>query len=252
MVTIKMLEENENEIKFTLDKTTPEFANELRRAAMFEVPTLAVDDVYFTKNSSALYDEILAHRLGLVVLKTPDGYNLANDCTCSGKLCAKCSVKMVLKAKGPVIVYAKDMKLKDPEVKVVYPETIIVKLLEGQEIELEAVAILGKGKEHAKWCAGHAYYLGTPEIEATKDADAKAVLEKVPVVEKSGKGLEIKDITKWNEAYGEICQDNGFVVKNSESQFIYTLESWGSKSPQEILVEAADLIRQKAKSAKIK
>ncbi|MBI4095540.1 MAG: DNA-directed RNA polymerase subunit D [DPANN group archaeon] len=251
MVTIKMLEQSENEIKLVLDKTTPEFVNEIRRASMFEVPTLAIDDVYFTQNSSALYDEMLAHRLGLVVLKTPKGYNLPSECTCSGKLCAKCSVKMTLRAKGPVTVYAKDMKIKDPDVKVVHPETVIVKLLENQEVELEAVAILGKGLEHAKWNAGHVYYLGMPEIEATKDADAKTVLENVPIVEKSGKGLEIKNIAKWTEAYGEICQKNGFVVKNSDSQFIFTLESWGSKSPQEIMSEAVEVIEQKAKNAKL-
>ncbi len=251
MVTLKMLEQNENEIKLVMDKATPEFANEIRRAAMFEVPTLAIDDVYFTKNSSALYDEILAHRLGLVVLKTPNGYDLSSECTCKGKLCAKCSVKMTLKAKGPVTVYAKDLKIKDPDVKAAHPETIIVKLLENQEVELEAVAILGKGLEHAKWNAGHAYYLGVPEIEATKDADAKAVIEKVPVVEKSGRGLEIKDMAKWIESYGEICQKNGFVVKNSDSQFIFTLESWGAKSPQEILSEAVEVVRQKAKDAKL-
>ncbi|MBI2041372.1 MAG: DNA-directed RNA polymerase subunit D [DPANN group archaeon] len=251
MVAIKLLEQNESEIKLMLDKTTPEFANEIRRAAMFEVPVLAIDDVYFTKNSSAIYDEILAHRLGLVVLKTPKGYNLTSECTCNGKLCAKCSVKIVLKAKGPVTVYAKDMKIKDPDVKAVHPETVIVKLLENQEIELEAVAILGRGAEHAKWNAGHAYYLGTPEIEATKNADAKAVLERVPIVEKSSKGFEIKDVTQWTEAYGEICQKNGFVVKNSDSQFMFTLESWGSKSPQEIMSEAVEVIEQKAKNAKL-
>ena len=252
MVTVKVLEQNENEIKFVLDKTTPEFANEIRRASMFEVPTLAIEDVNFTKNSSALYDEILAHRLGLVVLKTPKGYNLAGECTCSGKLCAKCSVKMVMRAKGPVTVYAKDIKIKDPDVKVAYPETIIVKLLENQEVELEAVAVLGKGKEHAKWCSGHVYYLGTPEIEATKDANVKEVLEKIPIVEKSGRGLEIKDITKWTEAYEEICQKNGFVVKNSDSQFMFVLESWGSKSPQEILIEAVEVVEGKVKGAKLK
>ena len=63
---IKVLSQAENEVVFVLDKTNPAFVNAIRRAAMFEVPTLAIEDVYIVKNSSALYDEIIAHRMGLI------------------------------------------------------------------------------------------------------------------------------------------------------------------------------------------
>ena len=44
-------------------------ANAIRRSVS-EVPTLAIDEVEIFKNDSALYDEMLALRLGLVPLKT--------------------------------------------------------------------------------------------------------------------------------------------------------------------------------------
>ena len=44
-------------------------ANALRRSVS-EISTLAIDEVEIFKNDSALYDEMLAHRLGLVPLKT--------------------------------------------------------------------------------------------------------------------------------------------------------------------------------------
>ena len=39
-------------------------ANAIRRSVS-EVPTLAIEEVEIFKNDSALYDEMLAHRLGL-------------------------------------------------------------------------------------------------------------------------------------------------------------------------------------------
>ncbi|MEM2874013.1 MAG: DNA-directed RNA polymerase subunit D [Candidatus Nanoarchaeia archaeon] len=140
---ISVLKQTENEITFIIDGVGPAFLNALRRAAAFEVPVLAIEDVYFTQNSSVLYDEIIAHRLGLIPLKTDlKSYNLPEECSCKGKLCAKCSVKGTLKAKGPATVYAEDLKFKDPAVKAVYGKIPIVKLLEGQNIELEFVVCL--------------------------------------------------------------------------------------------------------------
>jgi DNA-directed RNA polymerase alpha subunit len=62
-------------------------ANTIRRS-LAEVPTLAVDEVEIFKNDSALYDEVLAHRIGLIPLKTDclrrrltrsSGHNLPQD-----------------------------------------------------------------------------------------------------------------------------------------------------------------------------
>jgi len=254
MAGFEILNQSENEITIAIDKTTPAFVNAVRRTAVFDVPVLAIEDVYFTKNSSALYDEIIAHRLGLVPLKTdPKSYNLPEDCTCKGKLCAKCSVKIILKAKGPATVYSGDMKFKDPAIKAVHAQIPIVKLLEGQEIELEAIAILGKGKVHAKWSPCHAWHRGGPEFTFTKEADAKAVLDKIPgdVVRKDGRSIEVKDFGKWTDAYEQMLRGAGVEVKNSETRFILYLESWGQLKPAEILTQAVGILQSKVKEAKI-
>ena len=45
------------------------FINAVRRSVT-EIPVLAIDEVEIFKNDSALYDEVLAHRIGLIPLKT--------------------------------------------------------------------------------------------------------------------------------------------------------------------------------------
>ena len=71
----------------------------------------------------------------------------------------------MLKCKGPCTVYSKDLKSQDPKVSVIYPDIPITKLLEGQELELEATATLGKGKSHTKYSPALVYFKSYPNIE---------------------------------------------------------------------------------------
>lgn len=251
---VEIINQKENEIMFTVEGIGPALANAIRRAAMFEVPTLAIEDVYFNKNSSVLYDEIISHRLGLIPLKTDlKSYNLPSECSCKGKLCAKCSVKGTLRAKGPVTVYAEDLKFKDPSVKALHPKIPIVKLLEGQEMELEFAAVLGQGREHTKWSSCHIYYRGWPEFDA-KDADLDKAFASIPenVAKKSGKNIEILDFTQWQPAYEEILEKSGVKITNRDDRFIFTVESWGQLSPKTIMNEALTVLQDKLKTVKLK
>ncbi len=66
---IQILNNKDNKLSFVINDINPALANTLRRLIIIEVPVLAVDEVEFEKNNSGLYDEIIAHRLGLVPLK---------------------------------------------------------------------------------------------------------------------------------------------------------------------------------------
>jgi DNA-directed RNA polymerase subunit D len=241
-----------NELVLELADITFSQANTLRRLMMNEVPVMAIEDVEFKKNSSILYDEMLTLRLGLLPLHTDnESYNLPAECTCKGAGCAKCQVQLTLAAKGPAIVYAKELKSKDPKIKPVYPETPLVKLLEGQEIELVATAQLGLGKEHAKWSPALVYYRQRPSITITKEADAKAV----------GELLKGSDLDALNEKGGKLTIDEkkllladapdayeglgkGVKVEYADDAFIFIIESWGQLSPSEIIEAGLDRMQK--------
>src|SRR3989344_7648064 len=137
-MNIQLLDKQEHSIKFVFKGINSVIANTLRRLIVNEVPTMAIDVVEFNKNNSALYDETIAHRLGLVPLTTDlKSYNLPKGCKCEGKGCESCQLKLVLKAKGPGFVYSSELKSQDPKVKPVFDKIPIVKLLKDQELVIE-------------------------------------------------------------------------------------------------------------------
>jgi len=156
---IKILEKGDSRVRFNISGISIGTANALRRIVISMVPVMAIETVTFYDNNSILVDEVLAHRLGLIPLKTDlKTYNLVSECSCKGRGCAKCTAVLSLDVEGPKTVYTKDMKSNDPNIAPVYGNMPIVKLAAGQKIRLECNAQLGIGKEHMKWQGGLASY----------------------------------------------------------------------------------------------
>lgn len=250
---VRVLENNKEEgkISFILKDADVAFANALRRVIVEEVPTMAIEDVEFRKNSSILYDEIIAHRLGLTPLTTDlKSYNLPEKCKCKGKGCARCQLKMTLKPeKGAGIVYASEIKTKDSAIKPVYGKMPIVKLLKNQELELEATAILGKGKDHSKWIPALVYYKYKPVIEIGNVKNPEAVVEACPlsIFEIKDNKLVINKDKLFSCTLCEACVDIDANIKlnYSDREFIFYMESWGQLSCKEIVNEAIKIFDEK-------
>lgn len=189
---VSVLEKNKMEMKFSVEGAKPSFASALRRVMISEVPTMAIETVDFKKNDSALNDEIIANRLGLVPLTfDQDAYELPPK---EGKLTSKNSVKFVLKKKGPGMVYSGDLKTNDKDVKPVYDKIPIVELFENQELRFEATAILGIGREHVKWqgaVVGYSADEKNPQ-RFTFNVESVCGLPVDDVVQTAGKILEEK------------------------------------------------------------
>jgi len=159
MMKIKNVNQDGNRLSFNIKDVDTQLLNALRRMVVSEVPVLAIEMVKYNTNTSILSDEFLAHRLGLVPLKTDiKMYNQVSECSCKGKGCGKCTLRMTLTADGPGTVYSSELKPADGESKPVYDTIPLVKLTPSQRVDLEATAQLGTAKDHAKWQAGLASY----------------------------------------------------------------------------------------------
>lgn len=154
--SVELLEKDDDRISLKFRNVPREYVNALRRLAISEVPTLAIDDIVMIDNSSVVHDEAVAHRLGMVPLNTDlKRFVMPHECDCKSTLgCSKCKVLLTLEAEaneGTRIVTSGELTSEDEQVKPVSNEIPILTLAPGQKIKFEAYARLGNGKSHAKW-----------------------------------------------------------------------------------------------------
>jgi DNA-directed RNA polymerase subunit D len=250
MADVEVLEKKQNVLRFIIKNTDTPFVNTLRRVILDEVPVMAIEDVEFKKNDSILYDEMVAHRLGLIPLSTDlKGYNLPEKCTCKGEGCAKCQVELYLKTEAQGVITANKIKTKDPKIKPIYDDMPITKLTEGQNLEFVAKARLGKGKVHAKWAPGLAFFTKNPKIDIKKCSICGECVKKCPK-----NVFEIKDkkimVVRSQDCHMcmacvDACAEDAISVEGKEGEFIFTIESFGQLSPKEIIVQAAAELNEK-------
>src|SRR6056297_1287687 len=139
---VEFVDKCDREARFVVHNITPAFANGIRRAILADVPTLSIDDVRFVENSSVMFDEQLALRLGLVPLTTPDDFEVGD------------SVTLALDVEGPGTAYSGDLVSSDPDVEPADKNVPIIELKDDQRLELEADAVLAHGRDHAKHQGG--------------------------------------------------------------------------------------------------
>jgi DNA-directed RNA polymerase subunit D len=143
---VSVIENSPKVMRVDISGISYAYANSIRRIAITEVGCFAVDNVTFYENSSAMFDEYVAHRIGLVPITTPKDYDEKDEIVFS------------LEAEGPGIVYSKEMKSSDKSVKVANENIPIIKLAEGQRIRVDGKAVVGTGKRSAKFQPGIVSY----------------------------------------------------------------------------------------------
>lgn len=153
--------------------------NSLRRILLSDIETYAIDSVYFNINTSILPDEVLSHRLGMVVLNSNSIYqdnipdinsdNIpGNDQEVDREI--KSDPNKVFElicdvtCKDEYMYVTADM-INNPEyneIKIVNGDIILVKLSKGERIKFRAIAKKGSGKDHAKWMPVSAIGISRP------------------------------------------------------------------------------------------
>ncbi len=265
-VEIRELKEREAEI--LLSDTNPPMANALRRVLIVDVPSLAIEDVEFHlgtigdeekdkeyESSAPIFDEIIAHRLGMLPIPTDlELFNFRDECDeCEGEGCPNCTIIYSLNKKGPCTVYSGDLiPVGENELRPVDDLIPIVKLDDSQALLLYATAELGTAKEHAKWqpTSGLAYkYYPEIEIDEEMCEGCEKCIEACPVdILKIEDGkLTVTDVEecKLCSACEEACGPEAIKVSGREDKFILTFETDGSLSSREILKKGLEVLQEK-------
>ena len=166
--SLDVITKDSERIALKLKGVPLQYANALRRVCLNGVPVFAIDTVDIIENTSVLPDEGLAHRLGLIPLKTDlSKYNESDK------------ILLVLdsgESEETRAVLSGELSSEDESVKPVSEKIPIVQLAPGQKIKVECYARLGRGTEHAKWNASN--------ISMLTDTDKDD--EKILTVESTG------------------------------------------------------------------
>jgi len=259
-VEIKVLEKNEEQLRLLIRGVDVPYMNALRRLVLSEVPCMAIDEIVMLENSSILQDEVIAHRLGLLPLKTDlDSYNLPEECPCKSEFgCNLCRVTLALEVEakeGSRTIYSGDLKSESQTIVPVSEKVPIVRLAKEQRIRLEAYARLGKGKNHAKWQpVSMCTYKYFPKITISNKCTACGkCVEMCPkkVLIKSGNKVEIRDLMACTlcQDCAEACPEKprAIEVTGEEDAFIMAVESTGALPPERVVTEAVTVLDKQLK-----
>ena len=250
-MNLKILEKSDRYLKLVAEDIDFALANAIRRVASSEVPVLAIEHVDFTENLSGLFDEVVAHRLGLIPLIFPEKLNLRKECTCRGRGCSNCQVSFSLEKQGPCIVRAGDMVSSNEDARPLDPDIPIVELLEDQRIALEAIAELNIGKEHAKWQAAVIGYRNVPIVRLNPEkGDVNPAYKVCPqnVFEKKDGGIRIARSINCDLCMRcvEVCEPGSVYIGEEENSFIFSIESISGLTAAQVLSKSLEIISDRS------
>ena len=174
MIKTKVIEENDEKITILLSDVDRAFVNAIRRTLMSDTPKMAIDTVRFEmgtieqdgevwESNGPLPDEVVAQRLAMIPIPTKhDEFHFQDSCPSCAELvvedrgCPLCTMIYTCKAfgsEGGRTVTAGDMSFLGAggSISEKYHSIPITKLSRGQMIEFYATAIMGRGRDHAKW-----------------------------------------------------------------------------------------------------
>ena len=305
----------DDHLEFDLVGIDASIANAIRRILIAEVPSMAIELVYSSQNTSVVQDEVLAQRLGLVPIYAPIGEfeyaereldgglkEMHDRNTLTFELRVKCERNPNAPAgsKDPNELYinsnvtsgmlkfipkgGQDEWLGEDIVQIANKDILLAKLRPGQEISCDCIAILGIGKDHAKFSpVAPASYRLMPTITLLEpitgdDADKFAKCFPKGVIKvKSGRpdGTPRKSSKKTTaSAAGEDSNERYAVVRNARldsvsreclrhdefkgkvrlgrrrDHFIFDVEGTGVRPCPNLVINAIDILQQKCREIK--
>ena len=243
------------------------FVNSVRRSLVSMVPCLALHEIDFHMGSlgsyvdeesgdereyesiSAMFNEIVAHRIGMLPIPTDEktieafGDSIGDDSK-------QPDIMYSLHKQGPCTVYSGDLEPVSGDDSLVIPETNvpIVKLSEGQAILVYAKAKMGNAQKHTKWqCAVAPRFYQAPTITVSSGKGSKAIFDIVDKKDfkKKGKSHVIDNPVKAHTALKKLEQlwndkeaKESIEVSTKKDHFIFEFETNGAMKANLALEQA--------------
>jgi len=202
-----------------------------------DVPTFSIDTVRFVENTSVMFDEMIALRLGLIPLTTPlDDFEIGD------------TVTVALDVEGPDTAYSGDIESADPLVEPADTNVPIIELKEGQRLEFEADAVLDTGKDHAKHQGGvsvgfrHLQRVDVVDDIGEFDEEDAQILR--GVIETEDGELVLTD--EFDNDLTNRYPGKELEVTDVPGAYVFHVETDGSFSVEELVLRAAESIGARA------
>ena len=243
------------------------FVNSIRRSLVSMVPCLALHEIDFHMGSlgsyvdeesgdereyesiSAMFNEIVAHRIGMLPIPTDEktieafGDSIDDDTK-------QPDIMYSLHKQGPCTVYSGDLEPVSGDTSLVIPETNVplVKLAEGQAILVYAKAKIGNAQKHTKWqCAVAPRFYQAPTINVSSGKGSKAIFDIIDKknFKKKGKSHVIDNPVEAHEALRKLEQlwndkeaKEAMEVSTKKDHFIFEFETNGAMKAKLALEQA--------------
>jgi DNA-directed RNA polymerase subunit D len=162
-LSLEITNENDEKVSVKIKGVPLQYANALRRICLNGVPIYAVESIDVLENSSVLADEGVAHRVGLIPLKTD--LSASKDGNENDKIMLTLDSGVSDETRT---ILSGELKSQDESVIPTSNDIPIVTLAPGQSIKFEAYARLGKGTEHARWNSANVATLTDTEKDDEK------------------------------------------------------------------------------------
>ena len=161
-------------------------------------------------------------------------------------------MRYTLSKEGEGIVYSGDLQPEEKTWAIKEDKISIVELYNDQRLILEVEAVLGRGRDHAKWQAVQApayKYYPIVEIDQKKCNLCKKCVDVCPrkILDIKNNKLIVADIERCTicKSCVEVCEPEAITVKGDETRFIFHFETDGSLNAKEALEETAKILENK-------
>ena len=272
-----------HEIRILISETNASQVNAIRRALIADVPKLAITRVDFSQgvtqdnkgevveSVNVLPDEVLAHRLAMIPIPTnleeplyaPDQCPNCKDVVERDRGCPMCQVLYTLSARGPSAdseeeyktVYAGDITtISDPfyDIRDEHKSIPLTVLAKGQFLEFYAFAVVGRGRDHAKWSPVAAVGFRPHRIAVLNKPKKASVLFDLGLTTTDGTAINAKlfgkdkkltdvnhvmDLEKALHQVGEgtgreAAFDDAITLEPVEGSYVFSYETDGSLDPK--------------------